>query len=207
MSASVADHSWFRSFRRGLLDEYCLSLVKGLGPREFLARLDAKVLGACEGLGAFAARDNDVLEEHDWCDDHQVVGAARVDGPDGPWTLALEINGYTGTDGRFMEAASQGTRIVSHFLNIKGMQLFTWWEDGAMRTQFESPYQRSGTTPDELLTEMAAVGYDLSDPSADGAVALGIPGMIALAEELTGIRLTADLLTDAVYTAGMVTIA
>jgi Family of unknown function (DUF6461) len=95
-------------------------------------------------------------------------------------------------------AASTGTRIVSHFRNIDALRLFHRREDGELRTQFESPLYRSGSTPDDLTEAMARVGVDLVDGGSDVAMSL------ALAEELTGVRVTADLFDNALYTTGIV---
>ena len=203
MTASADDYAWFRGYRRGSLYEgYCLTLIKDLTPAEFLSRLDADIQGDFHGMDAFADRDREFQDSQDLYGDYMLVGAAPALGPDGPWTLAVEINGTVGADHRFMAAASVGTRIVSHYLNVNALTLFHWWEDGDLRTFFEGPRNRSGSTPDALLPTMSRIGYDLG--AGEGSD-LGIPGMFALAEELTGIRITADLLDDAIYTAGIVT--
>ncbi|MEV5704540.1 DUF6461 domain-containing protein [Actinoallomurus sp. NPDC052274] len=202
MTACADDYAWFDDYRRGWLSEmYCLTLIKDLTPVEFLSRLDAEFQGDFTGMDAFAARDMEFQDSQDLYGDYMLVGAAPLLGPDGPWTLAVEINGTVGTDDRLMATASAGTRIVSHYRNVNALTLFHWWEDGDLRTSFERPRSRSGSTPDALLSAMSRVGYGLGADGSDP----GVPGKFALAEELTGVRITADLLDDATYTAGIVT--
>ncbi|MEV3926650.1 DUF6461 domain-containing protein [Actinomadura coerulea] len=85
------------------------------------------------------------------------------------------------------------SRVVSHYRNINAVTLFHWWEDGELRTQFEWPVHRSGSSPDALVQTMAEVGFDLVGGSSD------VAGNLALAEELTGVRITADLLDTSPY--------
>ncbi|RFU42767.1 hypothetical protein DZF91_04990 [Actinomadura logoneensis] len=203
MTASTSDYAWFSDFRRGWLSEsYCLSLIQGLAPAEFLARLGADVQGEFQGLEAYADLDEEFQDGQVVYGDYMLVGAASVPGSDGPWTLALEVNGSLGIDDRFMGPASAGTQAISHFRNAKAITYFHWWQDGEKRTAFEWPRERSGSTPDALLEVMQRVGYDLDSDDRD----LGTPGLFALAEELTGVRVTAEMLESATYTAGIVTI-
>ncbi|MFJ8313461.1 MULTISPECIES: DUF6461 domain-containing protein [unclassified Streptomyces] len=41
--------------------------------------------------------------------------------------------------------------------------LFYWYEDGELRTTFEGPAVRYGSTPDDLIVVMREVGFALSD--------------------------------------------
>ncbi|MEV3926626.1 DUF6461 domain-containing protein [Actinomadura coerulea] len=199
MTASAADYAWFRDYRRGSLYEmYCMTLVQGPGPAEVLARLGAEPQGELRGFDAFTDRDGEFQDGQDLYGDYMFVGAMSVCGHDGPWTLAVEINGTVGTDDRLMGPLSTGTRVVSHYRNINAVTLFHWWEDGELRTQFEWPVHRSGSSPDALVQTMAEVGFDLVEGSSD------VAGNLALAEELTGVRITADLLDTSHYDTGIV---
>ncbi|WP_433711051.1 DUF6461 domain-containing protein [Nocardia sp. CA-084685] len=60
---------------------------------------------------------------------------------------------------------------------------------------------RSGSTPDALVDAMARAGFELND---DEQAHPGIPGNLTLAEQLTGVRVTAELLDNATYSAGIV---
>ncbi|MFJ9060690.1 DUF6461 domain-containing protein [Streptomyces sp. NPDC102409] len=53
--------------------------------------------------------------------DHwQCVCVTQVLGHDGPWTLAVELNGWIGESGKHMEPASAATRVLSHYQNASG---------------------------------------------------------------------------------------
>jgi hypothetical protein len=78
-------------------------------------------------------------------------------------------------------------------------------EDGELRTTFEGPSSRDGSSPDELVPLLREVGFPLTSegehdenaPAVDGKAAV-----LALAERLTGIRVTESLLQDATYELG-----
>lgn len=192
MSPSAADYVWFLG--SALHESYCMTLVRDVTPGEFLSRLGAAPHGERHGLSALIAEYWDA-------DGHrQFIGATSVRGADASWTLAVEINGYLGRLGDFMAPVSAGTRIVSHSRSVKAVTSFNWWEDGELRTHFEWPAERWGSAPDALVDAMTRVGFDL-DPRGEDP---GTPGKMALAEELTGVRITADLLADASYVTGIV---
>jgi hypothetical protein len=82
------------------------------------------------------------------------------------------------------------------------MHFFHWHENGELRTTFEWPTVRSGSTPDELNAVMREVGFDLTDeeaPDVDGKAAV-----FALTERLTGVRVTEKVLMAAEHRAGEV---
>jgi hypothetical protein len=195
MSSSVDDYAWFRD--HWLYEMYCMTLVRGVTPAEFLSRVGAEPSDEAQGFRAFAQADGEFQAGQEAYGDNMFIGATPVNGHDGPWTLAVEINGIVGTDRRLMSRASAGTRAVSHYRNVRALTIFQWWEDGDLRTTFEWPRVRSGSTPDALVEAMARVGFDL-DRGID------VPAKVALAEELTGVRVTAELLEHASYSTGVV---
>ena len=83
--------------------------------------------------------------------------------------------------------------------------LFLWYEDGTLRTSFEPlfPTDRDGSTPDELVEMMAAAGFDLQEDEDDKDDPLTIEPAFALAERLTGVHLTPELLDKATFTTGL----
>jgi hypothetical protein len=97
--------------------------------------------------------------------------------------------------------------VVVGGVRHKPIDLFHWFEDGELRTMFESPRWREGSTPDDLIPLLRDVGlpltlegeYDDSASDVDRKAAV-----LALAERLTGVRVTASLLADASYELGLV---
>ncbi|MFI6848381.1 DUF6461 domain-containing protein [Kitasatospora sp. NBC_00085] len=206
-SVTAADYSWIRSsgspFRYAFGVGYSLTLVRGVSPEELLTLVGAEPRGECEGFEELIEEHQEFAEEQDDWAESSLVGAFTVPGDGGDWVLALELGGDLGMRPRLMEALSAGTRAVSHSGNAgKPMDFFRWYENGALRTTFEGPAHRSGSTPDELNAVMREVGLD---PAGDGDPAVDRKAaVLALAERLAGVRVTGELLRDAEYRTGEV---
>ncbi|WP_284453794.1 DUF6461 domain-containing protein [Streptomyces sp. MRC013] len=85
------------------------------------------------------------------------------------------------------------------------IDLFDWFEDGELRTGFERPTNRYGSTPDELVPMMREIGFDLTEDEDDtGPDTDTKAAVLALTERLTGVRLTEELLRNAQYHFGHV---
>ncbi|MEV8363052.1 DUF6461 domain-containing protein [Streptomyces niveus] len=155
--------------------------------------------------GSIPARDGlSSLYSTQWTDPLDIdnhwrfIGATQVQGDGGPWTLAIEFNGWIGESDEYMSPASAGTQVLSHYQNASGRTSFNWWEDGELRTTFEFPHSRRGSTPDDLVEAMRRVGFDVS-PEGESP---GQLAKLALAEELSGVRVTAGLLANSSYACG-----
>ncbi|GLF98247.1 DUF6461 domain-containing protein [Streptomyces yaizuensis] len=207
ISAIPADYSWISPsapFGYALGAGYSLVLVRGIGPEKLLRHAGAEPDGRLTGFDAVAEEHAGLLDEYDGWPDSTLAGVAAVPGEGGEWTLALELGGDTlGLNSRFMEAVSAGTRAVSVTGNAsKPMSLFHWYEDGALRTGFEHPARRDGATPETLTTLITAVGLN---PAGDEAPGLDrTAAFFALAERLTGIRITEELLARFTCRTGLV---
>ncbi|WP_034518051.1 DUF6461 domain-containing protein [Actinomadura rifamycini] len=204
MPAAADDYRWIYEKPFGeLIEGYCATLVRGMTPQDFLRAMRAEADGDLRGYAELSNRTWACWDEFE--DDRLLIGATVVPGDGGDWVLGLEINGYLGIQRRLVEPVSRGTRLISHFRNVNAVGDFNRWEDGELRTEFEPlfPTQRGGAAPDELVPLMAEVGFDLDehreqvdfDPTACA---------FALAERLTGVRLTADVLSDATFSTGLV---
>ncbi|MFJ2652073.1 DUF6461 domain-containing protein [Streptomyces sp. NPDC087420] len=207
ISATAADYGWIRSpssfFTYALEAGYTLTLVRGVSPAELLEVAGAEPQGVCEGLVELIEQHADILDGYEDSPESFLAGAFTVPGEGGDWTLALEFGGDLGTRPSIMEALSTGTRAVSHSSNGgKPMDFFHWYEDGELRTTFEWPTDRTGSTPDELNEVMREVGLHPtrdSDPNIDTKAAV-----FALTERLTGVQVTEELLAEAEYQTGNV---
>ncbi|MFJ3667211.1 DUF6461 domain-containing protein [Streptomyces sp. NPDC090106] len=207
------DYAWIRTsplFRHMLECGYTLTLIKGRTPREVLRAIDAEPRGTGEGTAALIEADDAHRAEADYdhWDEFYVAGAFSTPGVDGDWTLVLGFDGGLGVGDTYVNALSQGGRVVTHSTNGgKPIHLFHWIEDGELRTTFEGSWSRNGSTPDELVPLLREVGfpltsegeYDENAPDVDEKAAV-----LALAERLTGIRVTESFLRDAVYDLGVV---
>ncbi|WP_374935421.1 DUF6461 domain-containing protein [Streptomyces resistomycificus] len=107
-----------------------------------------------------------------------------------------------------VETLSKGSRVVAHSTNGgKPIHLFHWFEDGELRTTFEGPSSRDGNTPDELVPLLREVGFPLTSEGEHDESAPDVDrkaAVLALAERLTGIRVTESLIRDATYELGLV---
>ncbi|MFI5866636.1 DUF6461 domain-containing protein [Streptomyces sp. NPDC051546] len=205
--ATAADYGWIRAspslFAYALEGGYTLTLVRGLAPARVLEVVGAEPADVCEGFDGLVSAHDELLDVYGYSPDSFLAGAFAVPGEGGDWTLVMEFGGDVGTRPRFMEALSAGSRAVSHTSNGgKPMDFFHWYEAGELRLTFESPADRAGSTPDELNGALSELGLNPSgdpDPGVDEKAAV-----FALAERLTGVRVTEELLRDAVYVTGEV---
>ncbi|MFK0258251.1 DUF6461 domain-containing protein [Streptomyces sp. NPDC090445] len=206
---TAQDYSWIRSspvFRNAIEGGYGLTLVQGITPGDVLRVMGAEPQGTGAGLDALVEQHLDQRDATDYWDDSFIAGAFTVPGTDGDWTLVLQFDGGVGMQPRFLEALSAGGRAVAHSTNGGApVDLFHWYEAGELRTGFERPVDRYGSTPDDLVPMMREIGFDLTEdedgtgPSTDTKAAV-----LALAERLTGVQLTEELLRDAEYHLGHV---
>ncbi|MEU8438774.1 DUF6461 domain-containing protein [Streptomyces sp. NPDC029216] len=206
-TATAADYSWIRSpsslFKFAMEVGYTLTLVQGVSPEKLYALAGAEASGRCHGFDELVECHWELLDEFDHWPDAFLTGTLTLPSPAGTWTLALEFGGGLGTRDSFMEPLSYGTRAVSHSSNGgKPMDFFHWYENGLLRTTFEWPGDRTGTTPDDLNQRMREVGLNPSgdqNPDVDRKAAV-----LALTERLTGVRLTEELLRQAEYITAVV---
>nr|WP_308407871.1 DUF6461 domain-containing protein [Streptomyces somaliensis] len=97
---------------------------------------------------------------------------------------------------------SRGTELVAHFRNVTAVDHFSRYADGEPRLRFEPllPYARGRAVPDGAVALMREVGFDpRGDEAAPEAAA---EAAFALAERLTGVRLTPGLLDRAEFLTG-----
>jgi hypothetical protein len=206
-SVTAADYGWIRSssfLGIGLEVGYCLTLVRGVAPAEVLRVMEAEPLGMCTGFGGLIKRQSELFAAAETWDGSFLAGAFTVPGEGGGWTLVLHLDGGVGMRGWFLEVLSAGSRAVMHSSNGgKPIDHFDWYEDGELRTTFESPRDRFGSTPDDLLPVMEEVWCDV-----DGEAYLDVfdrkANVLALAERLTGVPVTEELLSGAEYLLGHV---
>ncbi|MFC4010562.1 DUF6461 domain-containing protein [Nonomuraea purpurea] len=195
------DYSWFSRKRfPELADAYCFTYVRGLTPEELVTRLSVRVED-CSRM---------TLDE---LIRGQTFGAVAV----GDWVLLVEPNGGLGVTEEIMVPLSAGTRLVSQFyLEVKGMDYFHWLDDGKIRFEYlyqegyshwiedgkirrKFPHQEgySEEMPDELAETMGRID-SVYPPLAD----LYEGPAFLLAERLTEITMTPELLEESTYLGG-----
>ncbi|MPY48132.1 DUF6461 domain-containing protein [Streptomyces acidicola] len=208
-SVTAHDYAWIRSsswFRCALDTGYTLTLVRGVTPGDVQRVMAAEPQGTCTGVDALIERQDELLDATDYWEESFISGAFTVLGADEDWTLVLHFDGGVGMQPRFLEALSAGGRAVMHCSNGgKPIHLFYWYEDGELRTTFEGATARNGSTPDALNTVMREVGFALSEEEAASETHVDSKAAVfALAERLTGVRVTEELVRNAEYQLGHV---
>jgi hypothetical protein len=146
-TSTAAEYGWLKEQYPYLMEAYCITLVQGLAPDALLMALGAD-LG--ERMTGVRALEGPAFERFE--DDGHFVGVAAV----GDWSLMVEYNGYVGVTDALMKPLSLRRVVVSHFCNVNAVDHFYWYEDGSTRLHFEPlfAYQRDGSHPDGVLTEM-----------------------------------------------------
>ncbi|MBJ8342430.1 hypothetical protein JGU71_26415 [Antrihabitans sp. YC3-6] len=166
-------------------------------------RIGAQILFDALPLGPqFTESSYDLWEAPDF-GKMQFIGATTVPGDAGDWTLGVELNGQLGVTRELATAASAGTTLVSHRYNGgNGVGSFRWFEDGELQLGFEPlfAFHRSGSDPDACRDDMEQIGFDMVGNLDD--IGPTTPAAFALAERLTGVRITKAMLESAVFLCG-----
>ncbi|MET9563866.1 DUF6461 domain-containing protein [Streptomyces tauricus] len=212
-SVTAQDYAWIRTsplFRHMMESGYTLTLIRGRTPREVLRAMEAEPHGAGEGAAGLIEADDAHRTElgGDYWDQSYVAGAFTASGENGGWTVVLGFDGGLGIASPHRETLSRDGRVVAHSTNGgKPIHLFHWFEDGELRTTFEGPSSRDGSTLDELVPLLRQVGFPLTSEGEHDESAPDVDrkaAAFALAERLTGIRVTESLLQNAMYELGLV---
>jgi hypothetical protein len=207
------DYAWIRTsplFRHAMESGYTLTLIRGRTPREVLRTMEAEARGTGEGAAGLIEADDAHRAEtdYDYWDESYIAGVFSAAGENGDWTLVLGFDGGLGIANDCVQTLSKGGRVVAHSTNGgKPIHLFHWFEDGELRTTFEGPSSRDGSTPDELIPLLREVGFPLTSEGEHDESAPDVDrkaAALALAERLTGVCVTESLLQDATYELGLV---
>lgn len=198
MSPTAADYMWFESEFPDLADAYCIALIRAVAPDEVLRRLGGSPQTTTRGIEAAYDSAYQATERHE--------GFLALTGV-GEWTLSVEPNGFICSKDAAAATLSQGTTLVSHYLNVNCVSRFLWIESNDIKVSFElqSPGTSSGAEADHVADLMADAGFVTTDDAEQDAYTI-TPASFALAEILTGVRVTPDLLRSSVFSCGTVKI-
>ncbi|TQS21200.1 DUF6461 domain-containing protein [Microbispora sp. KK1-11] len=190
MIATFDDYAWF-SYERfpELAEAYCFTYVRGLAPEQLVVRLG----GQPEDFTPMTLEEL-IETRYRNSYDTAFLGATTI----GDWVFIVEPNGGLGADEKIITSLSAGTRLVSHFRDVEGVEYFYWSEDGKIRFCFIADEGYAEEVPDEVMRTMQRIDADYRHlyPS-DGPAFL-------LAEDLTGITLTPELLEGSTYLCGVI---
>ncbi|MEV6867620.1 DUF6461 domain-containing protein [Streptosporangium subroseum] len=174
MSAATADdYAWFDERDDALnVIGFCITFVHGLTPEETFRRL---------GITGKPWTDSEGF-------DPNTVTAGTLDGG----TVLVEVSGFAGILDGVAERLSADTRTAAVYLSVNADQRFVHAADGQVVTGFETdgPDDRHGADPDRLLSHMLDLGMPVDDADPDDDWGDPILTAFALAERVTGVRLT-----------------
>ncbi len=212
MAATFRDYEWVDTVEWEPLDAYCITLFDHISVDAVIEGLSGQVVGSARGVGALsrlsfaqwhgmemqsAARVFGLLRESDAQPEGYLVGLHPLDG----WTLMLEINGFVGVRYEAIGSLSVGSTVVSHYRNVNRYDDLHFWVDGSPVVQFEPHASGWADAPPDVLREIDRAGFEISGLNPRRPVA---SAAFALAENLTGVRLTPSMLRDAEYTTALV---
>lgn len=184
---------WFESEFADLADAYCIALIEGRTPNDILRSLGGQPETTIQGI------DNTLDAAYDATGQYTGYLALTTLGS---WTLSIEPNGFICSLDDTANALSEGTRFVSHQMNINRVSRFLWMESGDTKASFELLYPdvRTGSDADRIATLVSDAGFAPADES-DSAM---VPAAFALAELLTGVVVTPEIFRSATFTCGTV---
>jgi uncharacterized protein DUF6461 len=198
VSPTAADYAWFESEFPDLADAYCIALIRGILPDEVLHRLGASPEMTTHGIEAAYESAFQAIGRYEG-----FLALTRI----GDWTLSVEPNGFACSLDAVAATLAHDTTLVSHYLNVNFVSRFLWIESDNIKLSFELLWSRTrtGTEANRVVDLITDAGFVFSEDAKadDGAV---IEASFALAEILTGVRVTPDLLRSATFTCGIVQI-
>ncbi|MFF0376558.1 DUF6461 domain-containing protein [Actinoplanes missouriensis] len=182
VAVNADDYAWFTEQFAELADGHCLTLIRGRTPAEVIGRVGGTNPTRAVGVRRLTGES--------------FVAAAEI----GEWTLLLQPDGREGTAAE--RDLSRGTVLVSH-----SATRFLWARDGGVVLRFDpaDPSRRTGTDPDGLVEVLDGLGFDTTaagdEPGSGGVddARLRERGL-ALAEQLTGVRLTLEAFEALTFT-------
>jgi hypothetical protein len=198
VSPTAADYAWFESEFPDLADAYCIALIRGVTPDDVLHRLGASPEMTTHGIESAYESAFQAIDRYE--------GFLALTGI-GDWTLSVEPNGFACSLDDVAATLAHDTTLVSHYLNVNFVSRFLWIESDDIKLSFElvGPDIRTGSEADRVADLITDAGFVISEDADDGGGAM-IGASFALAEILTGVRVTPDLLRSATFTCGTVQI-
>ncbi len=142
----------------------------------------------------------------------QTVGVADIGGG---WVLLIQHNSeYLGVSDELFKPVIDNHEVISHFSNVNANSQFVWWRNGQRQISFEpmfatSVLDRARSTPtagsSTLFDLMSDVGgFELEETDEPRAEFFHLEASFALAERLTGIAVTKDLIETAEFIVALV---
>ena len=185
--AASADDYWWFALEPDLTKGFCFTWVKGLTPQQVLDRLGGKELERVTWQQLVGSGDGESGPS-----DRYFIGVARVEG----WSLIVEDNGDLGVTDAIVRPLSKDTTVIALHRRADGHGRFLLLQDTGIQVDFDpmTYATRSGSRAAELGPMLAEAGFGAGDDPERNTEA-----GFALAERLTGVPLTPELLRKQTY--------
>ncbi|MBB2947970.1 hypothetical protein FB565_007741 [Actinoplanes lutulentus] len=215
VAVSADDYAWFTEQYAEIAGTCRLTLVRGRTPTEVLEQLGGSAQASPIGVRHLTEQLTPATA--------RFAAAAAFDG----WTLLVEPDRAPASesdarssgdsesdtrasrddepDARASRQLSRETVLVAH-----SAESFLWARDGEILLQFDpaDPTHRTGTDPNTLTPALNRLGFDTGEPTTAGSTdsdagwgdaARHRERSLALAEQLTGVRITLEALEAATF--------
>jgi hypothetical protein len=197
MTATSRDYLWLDAAFGDWTRAYCLTLVSDLTPEGLIAALGTAPNGVVVGVKQLVKPSYRLWDTPE-AGSRLLVGVGGF----GPWAVMAEANGYVGVTAERMRPISRGRHVVSHYVDVNAVDRFAWWADGETRLDFEPLVpQLPADVPADLRQQVVDAGIVLD---GDDDEFHQTEAAFALAERLTGVRITPDLLTRMMFATAVV---
>lgn len=189
MTSLREQYAWFVNYDGS--DSYCLTVIKDRSPAEVLSLLGGGETRTAPNMDAVWQETQEVEETEG------IIAALAMEG----WVLLFEPDGYRGVNRKVAEQLSRGTQLVSHFRTVNADTAFLWAENGIVQAEFEmpSPWEVTGANAIQVKSLLLEAGFADPDSGDNSDVNVYLPAAVALAELLTGLRVTRSLLDNSQY--------
>lgn len=187
---------------------YCATLIRNATPEQVLEALDAGPRRpTAYGLNDVGLEDVnfEILKLVEFPKSQVIAVTAVGDG----WTLMIQQNsGYVGIDAQLMAPIIAGHEVISHYTSVNADGRFIWWRDGREQISFDTLLpghdllDSTRWEPDvyahimNLINQVGGIEFDYDGTRTESH---HVQGAFALAERLTGVRITHNILDEAPY--------
>ncbi|MBU2669978.1 hypothetical protein KOI35_41380 [Actinoplanes bogorensis] len=182
----AGDYVWFEDVE-DLRKGFCFVWVKGLTSSEVIERMGAKELERIGWQQMVGAGDGQrgAVEKY-------FFGVSRASDE---WSLVIEDNGQLGLADDLLRPLSKGTTLVCLWKGSGGRVRYLELDDEVVQLDMDPSdvSRRTGNKAREMETTIDEVGLG-GDTDSDP-----VPGAFALAERVTGVRLSLEMLQERTY--------
>ncbi|MFI7598245.1 DUF6461 domain-containing protein [Actinoplanes sp. NPDC049681] len=190
MPPTAADYEWFtQSEDREIVENYCFTFMKGLSAEELVDRIGGTIEQELRGF------------EQIWEASMEAEAPVLAITSIGEWVMMVEWHTLIGGSKSTAVPLSANAVLISHFKSVDLDTSFSYIVDRDLQLSFSptNPTMRNGSRVDDLTSAMDSAGFSLSDESEAAMAVYSEGAAFALAELLSGVHLSAELLDNSTF--------